>query len=75
MLVKNKVARTHVNDLREVFATLQKYQIKLNPTRYAFGVASGKFLDFIVSSRGVEANPKKIKPIYNMGPPRIIKDI
>ena len=49
MLIKSKEELTHLNDLRETFATLRQYQMKLNPSKCAFGVASGKFLGFMVS--------------------------
>ena len=47
--------------------------MKLNPSKRAFGVASGKFLRFMVSHRGIEANPEKIKEILDMKPRRISK--
>ena len=34
--------------------------MKLNALKCAFGVASGKFLAFMVNQRGIEANPEKI---------------
>ena len=49
MLVKSKEEFTHLDDLRETFATLKQYQMKLNPSKYVFGVTSGKFLGFMVS--------------------------
>ena len=49
--------------------------IKLNPTKCVFGVPSGKFLGFLVSHRGIEANPDKIKAIEGMQPPRRLKDM
>ena len=49
MLVKSKEELTHLDDLRETFATLKQYQMKLNPSKCVFGVASGKFLGFMVS--------------------------
>ena len=49
MLIKSKEELTHLNDLRETFATLKQYQMKLNPDKCVFGVASGKFLGFMVS--------------------------
>ena len=45
MLVKSREELTHLDDLKETFATLKQYQMKLNPSKCAFGVASGKFLD------------------------------
>ena len=60
MLVKSKEEEDHLDDLKEKFDTLRQYSMKLNPSRCAFGVSSGKFLGFIVSQRGIE--PKKCNP-------------
>ena len=49
MLVKSKEESTHLDDLKETFTTLRQYQMKLNPSKCAFGVVSGKFLGFMVS--------------------------
>ena len=49
MLVKSKEELTHLDDLRETFATLKQYQMKLSPSKCVFGVVSGKFLGFMVS--------------------------
>uniref|UniRef100_A0A2N9IZQ4 RNase H type-1 domain-containing protein n=1 Tax=Fagus sylvatica TaxID=28930 RepID=A0A2N9IZQ4_FAGSY len=75
MLVKSKEEDGHLDDLRETFETLRKYQMKLNPSKCAFGVYSGKFLGFMVSQRGIEANPDKIKAILEMQPPKTSKEV
>uniref|UniRef100_A0A2N9EEI4 Uncharacterized protein n=1 Tax=Fagus sylvatica TaxID=28930 RepID=A0A2N9EEI4_FAGSY len=75
MLVKSKEEDGHLDDLRETFETLRKYQMKLNPSKCAFGVYSGKFLGFMVSQRGIEANPDKIKAILEMQPPKTTKEV
>lgn len=49
--------------------------MKLNPGKCAFGVLLGKFLDFMVSQRGVEANPDKIRAILEMTPLMIVKEV
>ena len=49
--------------------------MKLNPLKCSFGVGSGKFLGFIVNSRGIEANPDKIKALIDMKSPEKIKDV
>ena len=49
--------------------------MKLNPNKCAFGVASGKFLGFTVSQRGIEANPEKVRAILDMTSPKIIKEV
>ena len=48
MLVKSKEEEDHLDDLKETFNTLRQYSMKLNPSKYAFRVSSGKFLRFIV---------------------------
>ena len=48
-LIKSKEESKHLDDLEETFTTLKQYQMKLNPSKCAFGVASGKFLRFMVS--------------------------
>ncbi|XP_064950487.1 uncharacterized protein LOC135604763 [Musa acuminata AAA Group] len=65
----------HLADLAEAFATLRKFGMRLNPTKCAFGVTSGKFLGFIVHERGIDANPEKVQAIINMQSPRTIKDL
>ena len=75
MLVKSKKDDDHLADLKETFQMLRKYNMKLNPAKCVFGVSSGKFLGFMVSQRGIEANPDKIKAILEMSPPKTIKEI
>ncbi|KAL0449088.1 UNVERIFIED_CONTAM: hypothetical protein Slati_1465200 [Sesamum latifolium] len=74
MLVKSKEAYHHVGDLDETFAVLRKYRLKLNPGKCAFRVSGGRFLGFMVTQRGIEANPDKIKAIIDMGPPTNINE-
>ena len=49
MLIKSKEENTHLDDLKKTFVTLRQYQMKLNPSKCAFGVSLGKFLEFMVS--------------------------
>ena len=73
MLVKSKEELAHLDDLKETFATLKQYQMKLNPSKCVFGVALGKFLGFMVSQRAIEANPEKVQAIINMASPGLLK--
>ena len=75
ILVKSKEELAHLDDLRETFATLRQYQMKLNPNKCAFGVASGKLLGFMVSQRGIEANLEKVRAILDMASPKTIKEV
>ena len=75
MLVKSLDEGRHLDDLQESFNTFRRYNMKLNPSKCAFGVASGKFLGFMVSHRGIEANQEKIKVILDMKPPQNVKEV
>ncbi|KAL0411905.1 UNVERIFIED_CONTAM: Pro-Pol polyprotein [Sesamum latifolium] len=74
MLVKSKKAADHVKDLEETFSVLRKYKLKLNPAKCAFGVQGGHFLGFMVTQRGIEANPLKIKAIIDMKAPTCLNE-
>ena len=75
IVVKTREEDTLIKDLEETFANLRKVNIKLNPAKCVFGVPSGKLLGFLVSHRGIEENPDKIKAIEEMQPPRRLKDM
>ncbi|GMH25592.1 hypothetical protein Nepgr_027435 [Nepenthes gracilis] len=75
LLVKSTVSRSHIEDLTETFRALRAHGMKLNPSKCTFGVTSGKFLGYIVSQRGIEANPEKIQAILNMQSPRTVRDV
>ena len=62
-----------MDNLQETFDSLKRYNMKLNLSKCAFKVSSGKFLGFMVSYRGIKANPDKIQAILDMKPPRNIK--
>ncbi|KAM0854748.1 hypothetical protein ACQ4PT_050237 [Festuca glaucescens] len=75
ILVKSRDKATMVEDLQETFDNLRKANLRLNPEKCIFGVPSGKLLGFLVSQRGIEAKPDKIKAIEDMQPPRRVKDV
>jgi hypothetical protein len=73
IIIKTKKAGNLINDLDVAFKCLQAKSIKLNPEKCVFGIPRGMLLGFIVSKRGIEANPKKIAIITKMGPIRDMK--
>ena len=75
MITKFKEPNDHVKHLEETFELLRKYQMKLNPEKCAFRVSSSKFLGFLVSHRGIEANPEKIRVVTEMKSPRTVKEV
>jgi hypothetical protein len=64
-----------IADLQETFNNLRKYNMMLNPTKCVFGVPAGQLLGFIVSHRGIEVNPEKIKAILDISRPNDLKDV
>jgi hypothetical protein len=75
IIIKTRDGHTFIEDLEETFFNLRKVNIKLNPAKCAFGVPLGKLLGFLVSHRGIEANPDKVKAIEEMRPPRNLKEM
>ena len=55
-----------ITDLKETFNNLRKNKMMLNLDKCMFGVSLGKLLRYLVSQRGIEANPKKVKAIEDM---------
>ena len=60
VVIKTKHVESLVDNLRLTFDNLRTYDIRLNPEKCIFSVPDGKLLGFIVSNRGIEANPTKI---------------
>ena len=75
MLVKSKEELAYLDELKETFATFRQYQMKLNPSKCAFGVALGNFLGFMVSQIGVEVNLEKVQAILDMASPKTVKEV
>ena len=75
MLVKSLHADQHLNHLCQAFEVLQKYNMKLNPTKCSFGVASDKFLGYMVIQHGIEANPDQILLVINIPSPTYVWDV
>ena len=75
MIVESKDRESHITNLRKFFERIGEYRQRLNPQKCAFGVTVGKLLGFLVSDRGIEVDPSKIKTILEMPPPKSEKEI
>jgi ribonuclease HI/transposase InsO family protein len=75
LVVKIKVGSSMLTNLLQIFDKLRATRTKLNPEKCVFGVSAGKLLGFLVSHRGIEANPDKVNAIEKMRPPAKIKDL
>jgi hypothetical protein len=75
IVVKTRKASDLLSNLETTFRCLKAKGVKLNPEKCVFGVPRGMLLGFIVSKRGIEANPEKIAAITNMGPIEDLKGV
>ena len=75
MLVKSKERSDHAEHLQKTFELLRAHRMKLNPSKCAFRVSAGQFLDFMVTQRGIEANPAQLKTILESSAPAFRKDV
>src|SRR3954469_15710702 len=56
--VKSRHKDDHLQDLKEVLDLMKSHQLKMNPTKSFLGVSSGKFLGFMVTSKGIHFGPE-----------------
>ncbi|XP_057444433.1 uncharacterized protein LOC130736649 [Lotus japonicus] len=75
MIVKSVLGSSHHEDLTEDFGRLRKHNMKLNPEKCCFGIQGGKFLGFMITSRGIEINLDKCRAIQEMKSPSIVKEV
>ncbi|KAK1631514.1 hypothetical protein QYE76_005829 [Lolium multiflorum] len=75
IVITTKQGSSLIDDLKETFDNLDRFRLKLNPTKCSFGVPAGELLGYLVSARGIEANPEKIQAIVTMRKPTKLKDI
>jgi hypothetical protein len=75
VVVKSKKHEDLLDDLKETFDNLRKYKMMLNSKKYMFGVLSGNLLSYMVSTQGIDANPKKVEAIEQLQPPQSRREI
>ena len=75
MLVKLLQASDHIFHLKEFFELHWQYNMRLNPTKCSFGITFGKFLSYLMTQQGIEANPEQIWAILNMPSPKNKRDV
>jgi hypothetical protein len=75
IVVVSKKKEKYLLDLAETFANLREAKLKLHLEKCMFEITRGKVLGCLVSMKGIEANPNKIKAISQMQPPQSRKDV
>ena len=73
VVIKTRHVESLIDDMRLTCDNLRTYDIKLNPEKCVFGVPAGKLLGFIVSNRGIEENPAKIRALSQLATPTDLK--
>nr|XP_023920168.1 uncharacterized protein LOC112031683 [Quercus suber] len=75
IVVKSKQEALHMGDLQAVFEVLRRHKLRLNAEKCAFGVGAGKFLGYLISTRGIEVNPDQIEAVRRLNPPSNPKEV
>lgn len=75
MVVRSRSVEEHLRDLEEVLGQVRKFDMRLNPSKCTFGVRARKFLGFMLTSRGIEANPDKCRAVLEMRSVQTVKEI
>jgi len=75
MVVKSKQEIRHVEDLEGVFEVLRQHKLRLNAEKCAFGVRVGKFLGYLITTRGIEVNPDQIEAVKRLKSPSNPKEV
>ena len=75
MVVKSKQEARHVKDLRGMFEVLRQHKLHLNAKKCTFGVGTSKFLGYLITNRGIEANPDQIEAVNHLRPPSNPKEV
>jgi hypothetical protein len=75
VVIITRTEESLISDLAETFDNLNRYKLKLNPTKCSFRVSAGQLLGFLVFARGIEENPEKIQAILTMGKPTKLHNV
>lgn len=75
MIVKTIKGCNHTSNLEDVLPLVRKYDIHLNPSKHSFGVQAGIFIGFILTKRGIEANPHKCQVVITMKNPTDVNEV
>ena len=75
MIARSQTEEEHLDHLQKLFDRLKLYKLRLNPNKCTFGVRSGKLLGFVVSDKGIQVDPSRVKAIQEMPAPKTEKEV
>lgn len=73
-VVKSSQAKSHLEYLQDLFTRLAKYNVRLNPTKCTFRLQGEKFLGYLMTAQGVEANIDQVRAMAKLSSPRTKKE-
>nr|GEU82640.1 reverse transcriptase domain-containing protein [Tanacetum cinerariifolium] len=74
LVIKSQTKTKLLRDIEEMFRTLRKINMKLNPKKCTFGVAEGMFLGYMINPKGIKPCPDKTEAVLQLPSPRTIKE-
>nr|GEW73557.1 reverse transcriptase domain-containing protein [Tanacetum cinerariifolium] len=75
LVIKSRTKKEVIRDTEEMFKTLRKINMKLNPKKCAFGMREGTFLGYKVDAAGLRVSPNKVKAVLDLPSPKCLKDV
>ncbi|GKA25131.1 reverse transcriptase domain-containing protein [Tanacetum coccineum] len=75
MVIKSNDEKMLLANIAETFDNLRRINMKLNPKNCSSRVEEGKFLGYMVTSEGIQENPKKIRALAELQSPRMLKEM
>ena len=75
MIARSQMEEEHLDHWQKLFDRLEIYKLRLNPNKCTFGVRSGKLMGFIVSDKGIQVDPAKVKSIQEIPSPHTKKEV
>ncbi|KAM2045105.1 hypothetical protein ACFX1T_009346 [Malus domestica] len=75
VVIKSERRQTHLDDLCQAFLRMRRHNLKMNPTKCAFGVSASNFLGFLIHHRGIKVDDNKAHAIINALSPMTKKQL
>ena len=75
MIVRAENEERHCKYLEEAYQSIRRHNIRLNPEKCSFAIRGGKLLGYMISARGIEANPDKCRSIIEMRSPSNVLEV
>ena len=75
ILIYSRNLEEHLNHVREVMETLRANKLFINLKKFSFMMDQLTFLEFIVSSDGIQVDEEKVRAIREWPTPEIVGEV